>query len=465
MSSNPLTPEAKAENALTLASALGIDPDLAGELLVAEVVITVDSSDAPAIQLANDVEALLRRTISSVKRTPDGSPALEIVIGAAVARTRSLHLHVGIEADRIVAGTEAANGNQSARVPGIFVRLGACYVAAVALQAALGEYAFQTSPDPFVLQFSEIGVTAQQCESAIDLGDAYLAGAGAIANGLLWAMEHVKIRGRLTVADDDKVGPGNLNRQILFEQTDIGLSKAEQLAERARRLVPGLVLVPEPGRLQSLRRDGPWLKRLIVAVDSRRARRALQNEMPGEVFDASTTDVREVVVHYNRQPTENACLSCIYARDDAEYTREDHIADHLQVPVAEVRKERISAATAELIAQRFSTVTAAAIEGTAFDTLFKRLCAEAALSTPEGKRVLAPFAFVSCLAGTLLAIEIIRRLSAVGTSPDNYWRLSAWRPPIARRRVLQPRQVACEFCGDSVLRSVSDQMWATAERS
>ena len=30
-------------------------------------------------------------------------------------------------------------------------------------------------------------------------------------------------------------------------------------------------------------------------MDSRRARRELQNELPAEVFDASTTDIREVV--------------------------------------------------------------------------------------------------------------------------------------------------------------------------
>lgn len=463
MPNYPLTPEAQAENALTLASALNIDQDLAAALLVAEIIITVNADDAPANKLADDVDALLRRTISSVRRASSGSDtALEIVIGACLPQTRGMHLQVNIESDRIVAGLAVPKAHNSADVPGLFLRLGACYVAAVALQGALGEYAFESSPDPFVLLFSQLGVDADQCARGIDIGHAYMAGAGAIGNGLLWAFEKLDIRGRLTIADDDKVGSGNLNRQILFDDSDVGHPKAVRLAERARRLVPHLALDPRTARLQSLeeRGEGPWLRRLIVAVDSRRARRALQSEMPGEVFDASTTDVREIVVYHNRQPTTNACLSCVYARDTAELTREDHIAEHLGVPVSEVRQERISAAMASLIALRFPHLDASTLEGLAFDTLFKRLCAEAVLTTPEGKRVLAPFAFVSCLAGTLLAIEIVRRLSSAGPVSDNYLRLSPWHPPMSRRRVVQPRQADCEFCGHPVLRALSDQMWA-----
>lgn len=44
---------------------------------------------------------------------------------------------------------------------------------------------------------------------------------------------------------------------------------------------------------------GAWLKRLIVGVDSPRARRNLQTEVPGEVYDASTTGISEVVVHFS----------------------------------------------------------------------------------------------------------------------------------------------------------------------
>ena len=42
-------------------------------LLVAEIVITINADDAAANQLADDIDALLRRTISSVRRASSGA--------------------------------------------------------------------------------------------------------------------------------------------------------------------------------------------------------------------------------------------------------------------------------------------------------------------------------------------------------------------------------------------------------
>jgi hypothetical protein len=260
------------------------------------------------------------------------------------------------------------------------------------------------------------------------LDHAYLVGGGAIGNGVLWA---------------------------------IGKYKVDRLAARAQPFFPRLTLVPRRLRLQDLEEkdDGPWLKTLIVAVDSRRARRALQNEFPGEVFDASTTDIREIVLHHNVQPTDSACLSCIYESDEQELSREQHIADHLGVSIAAVRTERISEGAAEAIVLRFPQLVAAELVGTAYDTLFKRLCAESALQTPEGKRVVAPFAFVSVLAGTMLALELVRRRVGGLSSDYNYWRLSPWHPPFARRRILRPRQPHCVSCANAVLRRINESIW------
>jgi hypothetical protein len=289
-----------------------------------------------------------------------------------------------------------------------------------------------------------------------------LAGAGAIGNGLLWVARHLDIRGRLEIADDDHVESGNLNRQVWFGTEDIGLNKVERLVLKAQPFFRSLTLVPRPMRVQDLpeKCPGAWLRRLIVAVDSRRARRQLQNELPGEIFDASTTDIREVVIHYNRQPTAEACLSCIYEPDAEELSREQHIADHLGVSVDAVRRERISAAAATVIVERFPALADMNLVGTAYDTLFKKLCGEGLLKTAAGRRVIAPFAFVSVLAGALLAVELVRRLGAGRSERNfNYWRVSAWHAPLARRRILRPRQTGCSFCDSHMLARVNAQLW------
>lgn len=463
MSSNLLTPEARRENAAALASVLGFSLDDAAEALDLKIAVTADPADAIAQQIAQEISELLSRTVRRISMAHvEGSVAAELIVGSATPRTSGIKVYLGVRDDHAVISQSARPTETCAPVPAILGLLTACYASAATLYRALGGILPFGLPEPLVVRFDELGIDPASLARPIDLEHTYMAGAGAIGNGFLWAARHLDLRGQLDIADDDRVSSGNLNRQIWFNADDIGLPKVDRLAARAQPLFPRLTLVPRRCRLQDLseKSDGPWLRRLIVAVDSRRARRQLQNEFPGEVFDASTTDIREVVLHHHAQPGAHACLSCIYEPDDEELSREQHIAEHLGVSVEDVRSERISAAVAEIIAARFPGLIAAEVTGTAYDTLFKRLCAESQLRTLAGRTIVAPFAFVSVLAGTLLALEIVRRLGAVGSARDfNYWRVSPWHPPIGRRRTLRPRQPGCAFCGNPLFRNVNEALW------
>lgn len=465
MSGDPLTAEARRENAAALASALGISLHEAAHALDLRIAVTADPSDAIACAVAEEVIGVLSRTVQHVSTdVTEPVTAAELIIGCATPRTSGVPVYLAIEADQFLISRKRHAAQTSARIPTIFHVLAACYASGVALYHALGGSLPFSIPDPLTVEFRQLGANLADLEHPIDIGRAYLAGAGAIGNGFLWAARHLQLRGQLEVVDDDDVSSGNLNRQIWFDKLDITLPKAKRLVAHAQPHFPHLTLNPRTSRLQALpeRSDGgPWLRRLIVAVDSRRARRALQNEFPREVFDASTTDIREVVLHHHVQPTQNACMSCIYEPDAEESTREQHIADHLGVTLEDVRSERISPAAAATIAERYPQLAQRELVGIAYDTLFKNLCAEGELKTLEGKRVIAPFAFVSVLAGTMLALELVRRLSAGASSHyDNYWRISPWHPPLARRRVLRPRQPGCLFCADTVLSAVNQSLWS-----
>ena len=462
MSTNHLTPEAQRENAASLAAATDLSVAAAADALDLDIAITVDPADDTAQQIAWELSELLRRTVRRIfTANLEGIVAAEIVIGSAVPRTSGIKIYLGVRDDHVII-SQSTHTTQACRpIPAILGLLIACYASAVTLYHSLAGILPFGLPEPFVLRFDQLGIDWASVAGPIDLGHTYIAGAGAIGNGFLWASRHLDLRGQLDIADDDHVCSGNLNRQIWFNTDDIGRSKVDRLVMKAQPLFPRLTLVPRQCRLQDLteKSDGPWLRRLIVAVDSRRARRELQNEFPGEVFDASTTDIREVVTHHHAQPTTQACLSCIYEPDNEEFSREQHIAEHLGVSVKDVRNERISAAAAQIIAARFPEVTTD-VAGTAYDTLFKRLCAESQLRTLSGRTIIAPFAFVSVLAGTLLALEIVRRLGSRGNARDfNYWRVSSWHPPLSQRRTIRQRQPGCAFCGNALLRKVNEAMW------
>ncbi len=465
MPSDLLTPEARRENAAALAAALGLTLDAASKALDVSVAITADADDRGAQQVATEVSALLCRTVERVSSVqPTGTISAELVIGMAVPQTAAPKVFLQLKEDRLLISRERLDALVCASIPEIIGLIAACYASAAVLYRALGDGLSLEFPDPFVFPFQQLGIDFTGLRQPVDIGHTYLAGAGAIGNGFLWASRHLNLRGRLEIADDDRVSSGNLNRQIWFNVEDIGSGKAECLVRKAQPLFKGLDLVPRPARLQDLpeKSDGPWLRRLVVAVDSRRARRQLQNEFPGEVFDASTTDIREVVLHHHLEPTQNACLSCIYEPEAEEFSRERHIAEHLGVSVEEVRGERISAAAAASIANKFLSLVADELVGTSYDSLFKALCGESLLQTPAGKAVLAPLAFVSVLAGALLALEIVRRLGSGEHAREfNYWRVSPWHPPLGRRRILRPKQRQCTFCANPLLSAVNNALWKT----
>jgi hypothetical protein len=461
--SNYLNAHAALENAHSLAAALGIETERAEDLLTASALVTVDSEPSNVF-LGEQVSSLLVRTLRSAgTEVPRRDAAVEIVIGEIEPRSAAPTIWVSADSDSAWIGRHRPDlpGARHVHPAGLLVV--ACYAAAAALRLVIGADLPLPSQDPLVLDLASLGLKHVLISRPIDIGHAYLAGAGAIGNGFLWALRWFDIRGQLNIVDFDIVKAGNLNRQLWFLEDDITLPKTERLAARAQPSFRNLRLIPRVGRLQDLpeKKTNPrWLRRLIVGVDSRLVRRSLQSEMPREVFDASTTDIREIVLHFNHQPTSQACLGCIYPVDDSEVGRMRDVAEALGVSVDDVREGVISPAAAKIILDRYPDrgLTMPALEGEAYDSLFKALCAKAALRTDGNKQVFAPFAFVSALAGTLLAIETVRRIA--GETPTfNLWKISPWLPFIPKLQRQISASPECSVCGQPIFHDIVQQLW------
>jgi|SRR5579871_1347700 len=463
MSSPSMNPDAVKENALSLAAALGIELERAAESLNAHVMVTYDARDPSAAFLAAETRALLGRTLQYVDEVASHAVAVELVIGGALARSTGTILWLSVDSHTAVIARERRTALIEPLLHPAALFVTACYAAAAVVRAVIGDDMPLPRRELIVLNLDALGVSEAVGERSVDLGRAYLAGAGAIGTAFLWVLRWFSVRGSLDIVDLDWVKSGNLNRQLWYGAADVGHRKADRLAALAQGSFPELVLKPRVGQLQDLpdkHGDPQWLRRLIVAVDSRAARRTLQSELPGEVFDASTTDVREIIVHANRQPTRLACMGCIYPRNAQEDTRARSIAAALGVTVGDIRRGIIDRATARLIIARYPDrgLTEEHLIGEAYDSLFKALCAQAALRSADQQQIFAPFAFVSALAGALLAIETVRRAGGE-TISYNFWRVSPWEPLDRRLQRQIPASSSCEICGDPAIRQVAAAVW------
>lgn len=202
------------------------------------------------------------------------------------------------------------------------------------------------------------------------------------------------------------------------------------------------------------------MKRAITTTDSQVARRGIRSQLPLEIIDASTTGISEVITFSEKQPTDSACLSCIYIHIPQETEREQHIADALGLELAEVKRQFIDAELADKLAGIHTSLNPDSIKGMAMDSLFRQLCGTGDLLDAKVEQVLAPLAFVSNLAGALLAVELIRaELGGLQRYGTNYLFLSPWAPPSKRARRHKAKQDACEFCSDKLTKEVMKTLW------
>lgn len=458
---------AKQENARTLASALGIQEDEAGEMLKCRVVVTHDQQCELAKLIATHTEALLNRMIDQSVDNRDTN-VIEILIGNARPSHKASHRTcVQISSEEItISSIQTSTSVVNPKIHPVFAIVSACYAAAHAVQRAIFDSRGSNSSPVIIRPTELLGEDLHLLSQTVDLGETVLAGAGAVANGFLYGLQLFSVSGTLHIVDPKNVAPGILNRCLWFDAADIGHPKSERLSVRAQRHFPSLQLIPTVTTVSEFVRhdlDPHRIERLIVSVDSPRARRSLQTEFPRELYDASTTGTEEVVLHFNRRSTDLACMSCIYRESKEEHSHEAHVADLLGVSVEEVKTGFISEEMALRISRRYPGVPMSDISGRAFDTLFKQLCGIGALKDRADRQVLSPFSFVPVLAGTYLAIEVVRRLArGVVELPYNYWRASPWTSPNTELRQLRRPIPDCEFCANPLLQSAGNRIWLDA---
>ena len=460
-----MTLSAHDENKLTLTNVLRLGEEQAEKLLSNTILLTFDQNDQIVMRLAHHLQVILSRIFSNITTQDTKDASAEIVLGNATERSQALHVFVcfGDGSDVILSENRSKDTSSNVDLHEAFQILTACYASAFVMRRLIG-------PGNYLLPFPtevriDFGALFRGCDfvrNPIDIGKTYLAGAGAIGNAFLYTLQTFDVEGTLFVCDPDSVSGGNLNRCVWVDSSHVGMNKAKTLVLLAQDHFPKLKLKAHEGNLLTLPEKaagGKWLERLVVAVDSRRARRSLNSEIPREVYDASTTDIREVFLHFSRRPNNGlACLECAYHLDVVEKAHELHVARVLGLNISEIEQLFISQDAAIRISSRYPNYRPAELEGQSYDTLFKELCGKGSIISKNESQVLAPFAFVSVFAGALLAIEFVHRISD-GFHQFNSFRASPWSSPVLRLQQQVMTNSKCSFCNDATKSVFAERLW------
>jgi hypothetical protein len=239
----------------------------------------------------------------------------------------------------------------------------------------------------------------------LDMQSVALAGAGAVGTvwmHAIWATPGVS--GDVLVADADEAGvtSSNLNRCPLFGTASLDQPKA---AEAARICHDASVTwQPHKARFEDL---GTTPGILISAVDTNRAREALQSRYPPRILSASTRDLRAEGLRAG-PPGHGACLRC-YNPPEPVLGDDDLRAEVRAGGEQAVRALAGRADVSETYARRW-------LEQPGCDEVGDRLLATLRRDAPEAPPRFAA-GFTSVMAGTMLAAETIKLLLDQPVSP------------------------------------------------
>lgn len=294
--------------------------------------------------------------------------------------------------------------------------IGACHAAAALFRQAR----LSTPPvdgvwhDAWTLRLSNLtsaGPSAGLDRADLNLDHLALAGMGAVGNAfVLAALTHPGARGTLRAADYDHVDLTNLNRCLLFTRDHLGQLKAD-VANTVNLGQPHATLLVMPDRAEHAFRNAP-VPTLVSAVDTNRAREAINQLVPRTTLAGSTFNLR---VQTNVFGAPGPCLRC----GNPPEPREPDVAVKARVLAANADELEDLAAQAGQPVENLLSWASTAVCGELDASVLPALRNEGPTTFSVG--------FVSALSGALLAATAIRA---------QHLQIDA--PTVARAQLLQP---------------------------
>jgi hypothetical protein len=301
----------------------------------------------------------------------------------------------------------------------------------------------------------------------VRLGDVAAVGLGAVANGAVWALsELAQVDGGLTLVDAQAIDFMNLQRYVLAREASVGVTKVGLAAAALRRC--GVALVETVGAFEDVaeRISAPTS---MVSVDNIPTRRAVQAMLPRLVINGWTGE-RGLGASWH-ELGHGPCVACAYhprGIGSSQYELIAHAFGLSQARVTDMWVQRLDLTKGDLqIVADHLKVDRKLLRrwtGKSIQSLYTDVqCGAVSLDlTGVGRLESVPLAHQSCLAGILMAAELVKRTdpkwrARSGTAPYVSWADVMHRPPRFWTHAQQahPR---C-FCGDSLYRETYQRKW------
>jgi len=249
-----------------------------------------------------------------------------------------------------------------------------------------------------------------------DLGEAALAGVGAIGNAAVWLLARSQCKGRIHLVDPEATDNTNPQRYVLTHANSGGEDKVTLAARELGR--SHLEPVPHKGTWGSFVRQQPdWkIPMVAVALDSPEDRVAVQASLPRWILN-SWTQANDLGVSRHEFNSDSACLACMYWPKKQKRNLDEIIKEAIRYggELMDIRNmlyfgtglddgwlERISRdmGQARELLEPF--------KGKTIDTFYREAICGGHVIAAEGGKIEVPMAFQSAMAGIMLAAEIVK---------------------------------------------------------
>ncbi|MBP2252572.1 hypothetical protein J2754_002918 [Halarchaeum solikamskense] len=300
----------------------------------------------------------------------------------------------------------------------------------------------------------------------VDVDDLHVIGVGAGGGALVYALSTLSdLQGTVRLVDSDEVSASNLNRYLWAYADDVGAMKADVsqrlLMEAHPDFGSSIHSHPVPYEEYSDTVDSSELRLAVSTVDTARARKQIQWDLPETVLDAATNQQGDYVV-LRVEFGEGQCLACKHVGSGDGVEREmAALAETVGLDAdtlvrMNTNNEAFTADQVSVIEEQGTGEVAPPEPGERFSDWFRQQCGHVDLG---GADMAVPVPFLPVTAGILLAGEVIKDRHFPDHTVNNRFTHNMLSEPREAMHYPANANPECSICQDEDVREFYRSKW------